>query len=111
MKKPLIVLAVVVVVLLVIFLAWPFIVDVNQFKPKLETEIGAALGRKVQVGNISLAIFSGGVALDNVAISDDPAFSHSSFLAAKQLTVGVNLVPLILSKKLEVRSFTVVAPE
>jgi len=111
MKKPLIIVAVVVVVLLVIVLALPFIVDVNQFKTKLETEIGAALGRKVQVGNISLAIFSGGVALDNVAISDDPAFNRSPFLTAKQLTVGVNLIPLIFSKRLEVRSFAIVSPE
>jgi AsmA protein len=111
MKKPLIIVAVVVAVLLVIVLALPFLVDVNQFKPNLETEIGAALGRKVQVGNISLAIFSGGVALDNVSIADDPAFSHSPFLNAKQLTVGVNLIPLIFSKRLEVRSFAVVSPE
>ena len=111
MKKPFIIVAVVVVVLLVIILALPYLIDVNQFKPKLQSDLGEALGRKVEVGNISLAIFSGGVALDNISISDDPAFSRTPFLTAKQLTVGVNLLPLIFSKKLEVRSFSIVDPE
>jgi len=111
MKKPLIIIAVVVVLLLIIIVALPFLIDVNQFKPKLQSDLGTALGRKVEVGNIKLAIFSGGVAIDDLAISDDPAFSRELFLKAKQLTVGVNLIPLIFSKKLEVRSFGVVDPE
>lgn len=110
-KKPLIIVGAIVLVLLILIVALPFLVDVNQFKPKLQAGIGDALGRKVDVGNISLAIFSGGVEIDDIAISDDPAFSHSSFLTAKKLTVGVNLIPLIFSKKLEVRSFGVVNPE
>ena len=111
MKKPLIIVAVVIVLLLVAIVALPFLIDVNQFKPKLQSDLGTALGRKVEVGNISLAILSGGVAIDDVSISDDPGFSRSPFLKAKQLTVGVNLIPLIFSKKLEVRSFGVVDPE
>jgi AsmA protein len=110
-RKPLIIAAAAVVVLLIIIVALPFLIDVNQFKPTLQADLGTALGRKVDVGKISLAIFSGGVAIDDLAVSDDPAFSHSSFLTAKQLTVGVNLIPLIFSKKLEVRSFGVVNPE
>jgi AsmA protein len=110
-KKPLIIIGAVIALLVVIVLALPLFVDVNRFKPTLQTEIGSALGRNVEIGNISLAIFSGGVAIDNLSISDDPAFSKSPFLSAKQLTVGVELLPLIFSKKLEVRSFTVVQPE
>ncbi|HYL68622.1 MAG TPA: AsmA family protein [Candidatus Limnocylindria bacterium] len=111
MKKPLIIVAVVVVLLLVVILALPLLIDVNKYKPELQSTLGTALGRQVDVGNIKLAIFSGGVAIDDLAISDDPAFSRSPFLKAKQLTVGVNLIPLIFSKKLEVRSFGVVDPE
>ena len=110
-NKPLIIVAAVIILLLIVVLALPFLIDVNQFKPKLQSDLGAALGRKVEVGNIKLAIFSGGVAIDDLAISDDPAFSRELFLKAKQLTVGVNLIPLIFSKKLEVRSFGVVDPE
>jgi AsmA protein len=110
-KKILLVLAGIVALLLVIALVLPFVIDVNKFKPTLEADISKALGRQIQIGNIELSIFSGGVKLDDVSIADDPAFSHSPFLTAKQLSVGVSLLPLIISQKLEVRSFTVVEPE
>jgi len=111
MKKVLIILAVVVVVLIALVAVLPFIIDANQFKPTLETKLSAALGRQVNIGNIQLAILSGGVRVDNVSIADDPAFSRTPFLTAKQLTAGVALVPLIFSKKIEVRSFTVTEPQ
>ncbi|MGA8221816.1 MAG: AsmA family protein [Candidatus Acidiferrales bacterium] len=110
-NKPLIIAGGVIVVLLIIVLILPMLIDVNQFKPKIETQLNTALGRKVDIGNISLAIFSGGVAIENLVISDDPAFSKTAFLTAKKLTVGVDLLPLIFSKRLAVRSFTIVEPE
>ena len=111
MKKLLIVIGVVVLLLIVIVLALPFLIDVNRFKPTLETDLSMALGRKVQIGNIQLALFSGAVTVDNVSIADDPAFSNSPFLQAKQLAAGVAIQPLIFSKRLEVSSFTITDPQ
>jgi len=111
MKKVLVILGIVLAVLILIVIALPFIIDVNRFKPTLETDLTNALGRKVTIGNIGLSLLSGGVTVDDVAIADDPAFSQSPFLQAKQLTAGVALMPLIFSKKLEVQSFTVVEPQ
>ncbi|HEY6442679.1 MAG TPA: AsmA family protein, partial [Candidatus Acidoferrales bacterium] len=111
MKKALIIVGIVIVVLILIVVALPFVVDANRFKPTLETDLTTALGRKVEIGNIGLSILSGGVTVDNVVIADDPAFSNTPFLQAKQLTAGVALMPLIFSKKLEVSSFTVTDPQ
>lgn len=111
MKKVLIIIGIVIVVLILIVVALPFVVDANRFKPTLETDLTTALGRKVQIGNIALSILSGGVTVDNVVIADDPAFSNTPFLQAKQLKAGVALMPLIFSKKLEVSSFTVTDPQ
>jgi AsmA protein len=110
-NKPLVIAGVVVAVLLLIVLALPFFINANQFKPKLETQLTSALGRKVTIGNISLAIFSGGVTVSDVSIADDPKFSQTPFLTAKELAVGVELMPLIFSKRLEVRSITLDSPE
>jgi len=110
-KKILKIVGIIAVVLILIIIALPFLIDVNKFKPTIETNISDALGRKVEIGNISLAILSGGVSVDNVVISDDPAYSRTPFLQAKQVTVGVALLPLIFSKKLEVSSFTVTDPQ
>src|ERR1700677_4586490 len=110
-KKPLVIIGVIVAVILLIILALPLFVNANKFKPTLETQLTSALGRKVTIGDISLAIFSGGVTVSDVAIADDPKFSSSPFLTAKDLTVGVELMPLIFSKKLEVRSIEIRDPE
>jgi AsmA protein len=111
MKKPLIIAGIVVVVLILIVLALPLFFNANQFKPALESDLSATLGRKVEIGNIKLAVFSGGVTIDSLSIADDPAFSPSPFLQAKELTAGVALIPLIFSKQLQVRSFTVTDPQ
>jgi len=92
-------------------IAVPFLVDVNQFRPKLESELSSALGRPVTIGNLKLSLFSGSVAADDLAIGDDPAFSKSPFLRAKSLSAGVELMPLITSRKVNVTKITIDQPE
>lgn len=111
MKKILTIVGIVIAVLIVIVIALPLFVNVNRFKPTLEADLSSALGRKVEIGNIKLAILSGGVTVDDVSIADDPAFSKSPFLTAKQLTAGVHIFPLIFSKQLQVQSFTISDPQ
>jgi AsmA protein len=111
MKKILVIVGIVIAVLIIILIALPFVIDVNRFKPTLETNLSSALGRKVTIGDIGLSILSGGVTVNDVVIADDPRFSQSPFLQAKQLTAGVDLMALIFSRQLQVRSFTVVEPQ
>jgi len=110
-KKPLMIIGGIIVVLFLIVLALPLFINANQFKPTLETQLTTALGRSVGIGDISLSIISGGVTVSDVSIADDPAFSKSPFLTTKSLSVGVEMLPLIFSKKLEVRSITIQDPE
>ena len=110
-RKPLIIFAAAALVLLVTIVALPFLIDANRFKPTLEGDLSAALGRDVRIGNLQLAILSGGLTMDGVSIADDPAFSRSPFLIAKQVNASVALVPLIVSGKLNLRSLTVTDPE
>lgn len=111
MKKPVVIIGAVVVLILIILLALPLFINANQFKPTIESKLGTALGRQVTIGDIKLAIFSGGVTVSDITIADDPAFSKSSFLTAKSLTVGVELIPLIFHKEVNVDSITVDAPD
>ena len=112
MKKRILVIAGSVVGLIVVIaFVLPFVINANRFKPELESQLSTALGRPTTIGNIELALFSGGIRADDFVIADDPAFSHSPFVTAKQMSVGVNLMPLIFSKKLEVRSFTLKEPQ
>src|SRR5215469_8145915 len=99
------------IVVIVIAIAIPFFVDANTFRPKLESELTDALGRQVKVGNISLSLLSGGVSADKIAIADDPQFSKNPFVQAKSLKVGVEMIPLIFSRKLNVTDVTLDQPQ
>jgi AsmA protein len=110
MKKTLRALAITVVFVLIVLIAIPFFIDVNQFRPKVESEMTSALGRKSEVGNLSLSILTGSVTADNISIADDPAFSKSPFLTAKSLKIGVELIPIIFSKELHVTGITLDEP-
>src|SRR5690242_19238319 len=102
---------IIVALLIVIAIAIPFLIDANTFRPKLESELTEALGRQVKVGNLSLSLFSGSVAADNISIADDPQFSKSAFVTAKSLKVGVEMIPLIFSKTLNVTHLTLNQPQ
>ncbi len=111
MKRFLRVLAIVVAVLIVAALALPFLIDANTFKPTLETRLAAALGREIHLGDLKLSVFSGSFTADDLSIADDPAFGKAPFLRAKSLSVGVDLIPLIASRKLNVTGLTIDQPE
>jgi AsmA protein len=97
--------------LLVILIAIPFLINVNSFRPKIESEASSALGRPVTIGNLRLSLFSGIVEADNIAIADDPAFSRSPFVTAQSLKIGVELMPLVFSKQLKVTEIVLEKPE
>jgi AsmA protein len=105
------ILGIVIVALVVIVVAIPFFIDVNQFRPKLETQLTSALGRPVTVGNLKLSLWSGSVEADNLSIGDDPAFSKTPFLTAKSLGAGVEIMPLLTSRKVNVTAITIDQPE
>ncbi|HEV3207879.1 MAG TPA: AsmA family protein [Terriglobales bacterium] len=111
MKRGLKIAGIVVAVILLILIALPFLINVNSFRPKLESGLSSALGREVKVGNLSLSILSGSVSAEDLSIADDPAFSKDAFIRAKSLKVGVEVVPLIFSKALHVTDITLDKPE
>ena len=110
MKRIFQVIGIVVVVLLAVLVALPFLINANDFRPALESELTAALGREVKVGDLKLAIFSGGVSADDLSIADDPAYSRDPFVRAKSLSVRVDLLPLILSREVNIRGIIVDQP-
>ena len=100
-----------VAVVVVILLALPLFINVDSFRPKIESELTTATGRQVTLGKLSLSIFSGTVSVDDVSIADDPAFSKSPFILAKSLKVGVEVKPLIFSKQLNVTGIVLEEPQ
>ena len=100
----------VIVALLLLIVLLPFVLDANQYRPRIESLLNGVLNRKVSIGNIRLSIFSGGITVSDISVADDPAFSSGAFLEAKTLTVGVELMPLIFSHALNVTAVSINAP-
>jgi AsmA protein len=97
--------------LVVLLLALPLFINANSFRPSIEQNLSAALGRKVEVGDLSLSIFSGSLSASNLSIADDPSFSNAPCLTAKSFNVGVEVWPLITSKALNITGLTIEKPE
>jgi len=110
-KTALKIIGIVVAVLLVAAIALPFLINVNSFRPQIEARLKEALGRPVTVGNLSLSLLSGGVRADQLSIADDPKFSSAPFITARSLKVGVEMMPLIFSKQLNVTEIVIDQPE
>jgi AsmA protein len=111
MKKALIIIGVIVLVLVVVAVAVPFFIDANQFRPTIETQLTAALGRQVKIGNLSLSLLRGQLGASNISIADDPAFSRNPFVQAKALDISVEILPLIFSRAVHVKSLTLEQPQ
>jgi len=97
--------------LIVILLVLPFLIPVDKFRPTIEAKASEALGRKVQLGDLSLSILGGSLGIDNLSISDDPKFNSGPFITAKKVKVGVELIPLIFSQQVNVTEITVENPQ
>jgi AsmA protein len=110
-KRILKIVGIVVAAVLVILIAIPFFIDINSFRPKIESVLTSALGRSVTLGEISLSVLSGEVGVENVSIADDPAFSKSPFATMKALKIGVEIKPLIFSKQLNITGIELDEPQ
>jgi len=98
------------ILLLIALVALPFLVDVNRYRGLIQSKAEDALGREVAFGELSLSLMPFGVRVDSLSIGALPEEGGGEFLTAESVQVGARLLPL-LSKRLEVTSINVVAPE
>ena len=102
---------IVAVVFVLVLISLPFLIDANQFRPLLMSELSQTLGRDVKVGDLKLSILSGGVSAADLSIADDPDFSRTPFVTAKSMKIGVDLWKYISSRKLDVTGITIERPQ
>jgi len=98
-------------VLILAVVSLPFLINVDQFRPTLQSELTRALGREVTLGNLHLNILRGQVTADDLSVAEDPAFGKPAFIKAQSLHVGVEIWPFIMSRKLIVTNLTIDQPD
>lgn len=111
MKRAILTIGAALAVIALLIVRLPFLFNANQFRPRIEADLTAALGRKVTFGNLSLSLFSGSLTASNLSIAEDRHFGTSPFLRAKALELGVDLWPLITAHELNIRNLTLTEPE
>jgi AsmA protein len=89
----------------------PLFVNANTFRPAIEKQLTTTLGRSVKLGDLSLSLFSGSLVAKDLSVSDNPGFSDTPFLTAKELRIGVSLRLLIFSRQVNLRSFQIKSPQ
>jgi uncharacterized protein involved in outer membrane biogenesis len=104
MKKLAIVVIALVLMVVGVLLALPHLIDVNQYRGQIQSQLQQRLNRPVQLGAMSLGVFPLRVEVNNVIIGDDPSFgSKVPFAQVSELDVSIALLPL-LAKNIQVDS-------
>lgn len=107
----LIALGAVVALILLVAVCLPLFLNADSFRARIESTLTKSLGRKVSIGKLELSVWSGGLVATNATVADDPAFSTQPFIQADSVKIGVEILPLILSKQIRIRGFSLVSPK
>src|ERR1700722_20219668 len=107
----LIVLGSIVALVLIIGLCIPLFLNADTFRTRIETALTTSLGRKVTLGKLDLSVLTGSLVAENASIADDPAFSSQPFLQASKVKIGVEVLPLLLSREIHITGFAIDSPK
>ena len=86
------------------------VVNADDFRPTIQTELSSLLGRPITLGHLSFSLFKGSLVAKDISIGDDPAFSTSPFLQAKSLEIGVEVAPLVLHRQVRITDLMIDTP-
>lgn len=82
-------------VLTVVAALLPPFINANRFRNKLADTIMRSIGRPVQMGDVHFRLLpQPGFVINNLAITDDPAFSNEPVLRAESVTASLRLISL-----------------
>lgn len=111
MKRIALWVGIVIAAAIVAVVSLPFFINVDQFRPSLQSELAKALGRNVTLGNLHLNLLAGAVTADDLSVAEDPDFGKPAFLRARSLHVGVKIWPFLFSRNLVVTDLDLDQPE
>jgi len=110
-KRGWMILAAVVVLGVVGVFAISHLLDADTYRGRIEKALSDALGRPVQLGHLDFSLFSGSLVAESPTIADDPSFSTQPFLSAKDVRIGVEVMPLLLHREIHIQGFTIDEPK
>lgn len=110
MRKIAIILGALLVLIVAAVAALPYLLDVNSYRGRIQSELQARTGRAVSLGNMQLKVMPFAFRVQNAVVGEDPSFrSAQPFAQAQELLVSVKLLPL-LRKEVEIDSIELKKP-
>jgi AsmA protein len=102
--------AAILVLLLGVVLALPWLIDANQYRGPIQTALQEQLGREVSLGDIRISLLPLGLRVADVVIGEDPALDTGRpFAAVEELYVSPRVLPL-LTGRFELRAVEIRRP-
>src|SRR6202453_2061191 len=101
----------VVALVLLVAVCLPLFLNADSFRARIESTLTKSLGRKVTIGKLDLSVWTGGLVATNATVADDPPFSTQPFIQADSVKIGVDILPLVLSKQIRIRGFSLLSPK
>ncbi len=98
-------------IILILLIAIPFLLNADNYRPRIQAMLSDATGRQVTLGHLSFSLFTGSLVADQLSIADDPAFSQQPFVQAKEVRIGIEVGPLLFHQQVKIRSITIDTPK
>ncbi len=110
MRRILIILSVLVAVTVLILLIVPSLINVDQYRPQIETKLKEKLGRDVKLGALKLHAIPLSVSIESITIGESPQFPSSlPFARANNVSASVELSSLLRGEP-ELKSLSMSRP-
>jgi len=107
----LIVLGSIVALVLLALISIPLFLNADAFRTRIESALTTSLGRKVTLNKLDLSVLSGSLVATDASVADDPAFSQQPFLQASKVKIGIEVLPLIVSREIHITGFAIDSPK
>ena len=96
MRKAIIGVGIFIILIVVAGLLAPSFIDVNHYRPQIESKLRDRLGRNVSLGPMRLSLIPLGFRVQNAVIADDPKFNTSRpFAQVQTFSVNPEILPLL----------------
>ncbi|MFO8090820.1 MAG: AsmA family protein [Desulfatiglandaceae bacterium] len=99
------------VVIIAALLLIPMFVDIQDYKPRLETMVSEKTGRDFSIGgNLELSLFPwAGISFSDLKLGNPEGYQEKNFLSIESFDARVKLLPL-LSNNIQVKRFIIDGP-
>ncbi len=111
-KWSLIVLCILIITSIAVLIIIPNFINIDRYKPIIEEKVSKAINRKFVIGKLRLKLFPvAALSFSDLYIGNPKGFKEKKFISLSSFDVQIKVLPLILSKDLQIKKFIMKNPK